>query len=160
SAVQEQRGEPMELFRRALDGTTCDRMRFAAEVLLDPTVRDPWGTTVSVRYSRLRYEVTIERRRDERDVERLVVVAEQASPILSRRAAWQTPLHPWRPFRREYLKCGRREPFLDTGLAEGRVAFNIHQDGRAGRTRPAEAAEATVLSSITSAEYPHLYALR
>ena len=39
-------------------------------------------------------------------------------------------------------------------------SFNIHADGHAGRTRSAEAAEATVLSSITSAEFPHLYALR
>ncbi len=42
----------------------------------------------------------------------------------------------------------------------GKASFNIQQDGHAGRTRSAEAAEATVLSSITSAEFPHLYALR
>jgi predicted ATPase len=58
------------------------------------------------------------------------------------------------------MKYGRRTPWLTTGESGGKRSFKINQDGRKGRTRPAEAAEATVLSSITSAEFPQLYALR
>ncbi|MBN2495489.1 MAG: AAA family ATPase [Deltaproteobacteria bacterium] len=42
----------------------------------------------------------------------------------------------------------------------GKRVFRIHQDGKAGRARPGHAAEATVLSSIATAEFPHLYAVR
>jgi predicted ATPase len=58
------------------------------------------------------------------------------------------------------MRYNRRIPWLATITTEGKSSFKISQDGHAGRTRSAEAAEATVLSSITSAEFPHLYALR
>ena len=49
---------------------------------------------------------------------------------------------------------------LTTDSQDASLNFKVHQDGKAGRLRPASAAEATVLSSITNAEFPHLFALR
>lgn len=157
TAVQEMRGEPIELFRRGGTGEHGMKMSFAVEVLLDPLVRDPWGGEVEIKHSRVRYEVDIERRRDDRGIERLVVSREQATPILKRDDSWERIAS--KEFSAVYVKRSRRTPWLTTD-EKGPRSFRIAQDGHQGRTRPAEAAEATVLSSITSVEFPHLYALR
>jgi predicted ATPase len=158
TAVKEMRGEPTELFRRKSDGDFGTKMSFAVEVLLEPEVRDPWGALFKVKHSRVRYEVEIERRRDERGIERLVVTREQALPILRKDDRWKQKRS--RAFTAAFLKSSRQNPWLTTEVAERSVSFKISQDGHQGRTRPAEAAEATVLSSIGSVEFPHLYALR
>ena len=158
TAVKEMRGEPTELFRRKPDGDYGTRMSFAVEVLLEPEVRDPWGALFKVKHSRVRYEVEIERRRDERGIERLVVTREQALPILRKDDRWKQKRS--RVFNSAFIKSSRQNPWLTTEVAEESVSFKISQDGHQGRTRPAEAAEATVLSSIGSVEFPHLYALR
>lgn len=161
SAVKGLRGEPYELFRRNPDGKPCTSMSFAVEVLLNPEVRDPWGDIVKITHSRVRYEVTIELRRDERGIERLVVTNEWAKPILRKDDKWR----PWGAtpsahFDRTFFKYGRKAPWLSTDTPNKKPIFSIHQETKAGRSRSAEAAESTVLSSITSAEFPHLYALR
>lgn len=161
TAVRGLRGEPHELFRRDADGSPGTRMSFAVEVLLDPEVRDPWGSIVKIKQSRMRYEVQIERRRDPRGIERLVVAREEAKPILSQEDKWKPGGRgPSPEFKQAFMKYSRRTPWLNTIRPDGKPSFKIYQDGHAGRTRSAEAAEATVLSSITSAEFPHLYALR
>jgi predicted ATPase len=109
----------------------------------------------------VRYEVEIERRKDDRGIERLVVAKEEAKPILAQSDKWRPKKQELSAqFKQLFMKYGRRTPWLTTGESDGKRSFKINQDGRKGRTRPAEAAEATVLSSITSAEFPHLYALR
>ncbi len=161
TAVKGLRGEPHELFRRQADGSPGSRMSFAVEVLLDREVRDPWGGTVQLSHSRVRYKVEIERRTDERGIERLVVGKEEARPILARDERWRPGGQaPSGQFRQCFMRYGRRTAWLSTTSAGKSASFQIHQDGRAARKRSAEAAEATVLSSVTSAEFPHLYALR
>lgn len=161
TAVKGLRGEPHELFRRQVDGSPGSHMRFGVEVLLDPEVRDPWGATVKISHSRVRYEAVIERRKDPRGIERLVVAKEEARPILARDDTWKPGGHSLSSaFKQVFLKYGRRTAWLSTISTNSHASFQIHQDGHAGRRRSAEAAEATVLSSITSAEFPHLYALR
>lgn len=162
TAAKGLRGEAEELFREPTPGARADCMRFAAEVLLDPLVRDPWGAEVELTHTRIRYELELRRFTDDRGIPQLVVKAERAAPILAKK-------DPWRPygievgesFRRGFLRYARRAPWLDTEAQEdGRASFRIHQDGKAGRVRPGQAAQATNLYGITSAEFPHLYALR
>lgn len=161
TAVKGLRGEPRELFRRHHDGGPGTHMHFAVEVLLNPEVGDPWGATVQIKHSRVRYVVEIQLRTDERGIERLVVSKEEARPILRKDDAWHPRDRlPSPQFRQAFMRYNRLKPWLSTERTEDASAFNIHQDGHAGRKRSAEAAEATVLSSITSAEFPHLYALR
>src|SRR5215203_6202679 len=45
TAFNSLRGEPHEQFRLQSDGEHGRQMRLAVEVLLDRTVRDPWGGT-------------------------------------------------------------------------------------------------------------------
>ena len=161
TAVTDLRGEPHELFRRHPDGTLGKAMSFAVEVLLASEGRDQWGAPVQLKHTRVRYEVHIERRRDARGIERLVATWEKASPIFASEDRWRPGgKRPSQEFKRAFMQYSRRTPWLSTVESEGSTRFEIHQDSRSGRQRPADAAEATVLSSITSAEFPHLYALR
>jgi len=156
SATQDLRGEPHELFRWAEDGGITARMRFAVEVLLDPIIEDPWGQRQELKHTRLRYELEIQWHRNG-GLDRLVVGREEVRPILASDDRWPSAT---REFQRAHLKYGRRKPYLTTGVTDKIPVFSIHQDGRAGRTKPAQAAGATILSSIRSSEeFPHLYAL-
>ena len=157
-AIKGMRGEPMELFRRTCHGRSS-RMRFAVEVLIDPSVRDPWGSEVTLGHTRLRYEVTLERREVRPGIERVQVAYESAIPI-QRPDTWADHMKPSPAFRKRQLKYNRKKPLLTTDSQDASLNFNVHQDGKAGRVRPASAAEATVLSSVTNAEFPHLFALR
>jgi predicted ATPase len=158
-AVKDMRGEPLELFRLTPSGR-CKQIHMAAEVLVDPMVRDPWGSEVKLSHTRMRYEVTLERREVRPGVERIQVAREQVLPIMRKDDPWAQAVKPSKDFRATYLKYIRQKPWLTTDEMPEGLAFSIHQDGKQGRNRPASAAEATVLYSITNAEFPHLFALR
>lgn len=158
-AVKDMRGEPLELFRLTPSGRS-KQIRMAAEVLVDPLVRDPWGSEVKVTHTRMRYEVTLERREVRPGIERIQVARECVFPIMRKDDRWARAVNPTKDFRTSYLKYVRQKPWLTTEESVDGLAFNIHQDGKQGRNRPASAAEATVLYSITNAEFPHLFALR
>ncbi|WP_446939836.1 AAA family ATPase [Pseudomonas aeruginosa] len=158
-AVKEMRGEPLELFRQTTK-SKAKQIRLAAEVLVDPVVRDPWGSEVKLTHTRMRYEVTLERREIRNGIERIQVAHEAVFPIMRKDDRWADAVKPSKGFRSAYLKYARSKPWLTTEVGGGGATFDIHQDGKQGRNRPASAAEATVLYSITNAEFPHLFALR
>ncbi|CAN5425704.1 AAA family ATPase [soil metagenome] len=158
-AVNGMRGEPLELFRQTAAGR-AKRIELAVEVLVDPTVKDPWGSEVTLTHTRMRYEVTLERRETKPGIERIQVAKEAVFPILRKDDVWAKKMDPSKSFRETYLKYSRKNAWLTTEDKPEGLTFSIHQDGKAGRSRPASAAEATVLYSITNAEFPHLFALR
>lgn len=157
--VKQMRGEPLELFRQTATGHST-RIRLAVEVLVDPAVRDPWGSEVQLSHTRIRYEVGLERREFRPGMERILVAHEAAFPIMRKDDRWALAQQPSADFRSAYLKYARQKPWLTTETRPEGQVFNVHQDGKQGRNRPASAAEATVLYSITNAEFPHLFALR
>ncbi len=159
TGLQGLRGDVHELFRQSATGVPEPAMTFAVEVLVDPRVRDPWGAEHKLSHTRIRYELTVERRTHRQGIERLLVTRERAVPILKKEDRWRLS---GRRLSAAYSKsAGRQTPWLDTREEKGKKSFKIHhQDGKAGWTRPAEAAEATVLSSMRTAEFPHLFALR
>lgn len=158
-AVKEMRGEPLELFRQTEAGRSR-QIRLAAEVLVDPAVRDPWGSEVRLTHTRMRYEVTLEWREPRPGIPRIQVAHEAVYPLMKKNDEWAAHLNASKPFKAAYLKYARQKPWLTTEEKPEGLTFDIHQDGKQGRNRPASAAEATVLSSITNAEFAHLFALR
>ena len=76
-ALKPMRGEPLELFRQTPSGQ-ARQIRLAAEVLVDPVVRDPWGSEVKLTHTRLRYEVTLERREIRPGIERIQIAHDHA----------------------------------------------------------------------------------
>ena len=159
-ALKDMRGEPLELFRQLPSQGRVKRISLAAEAMVDPLVRDPWGSEVKLTHTRMRYEVTLERRRLNNGLERVQVAEEAVYPLKSKDDKWVKAHRPTKAFKDAYLKYSRQNPWLTTETLPEGLSFSIHQDGRQGRNRPAGAAEATVLYSITNAEFPHLFALR
>ena len=161
-AMRDLRGRPVELFRVTRPGRARPRMTFAIEVLLKPGGVDAFGTSFHLRSQRLRYEVEVAARRSEGNrFEDVYIRREQCVPI---------------PKSQERSSLvgnggavrydGRLKPFITTNSdSHGEPkAMEIRQDGARKRGRPVTlpAAEAprTALSTITTAEFPHLYALR
>lgn len=155
TAMQGLRGEPEELFRRTVDGT-ADKMRFAIEALLSPEGTDPFGKKYEIKSQRIRYEIELSITHDASGLPRILISHEMCKPI-SRKAEKS----------KFFSGAGisyapPSNPFIET--IKDPYAFQIRQDGVGKRGRPmtipAHEASRSALSTITTAEFPHLFALR
>ena len=161
-AMRDLRGRPVELFRVTRPDCRRPRMTFAIEVLLESRGVDAFGTPFDLRAQRLRYEVEVTARRSEDDLfEDVHIHRERCVPIPKNqeRAPFIESSGPVR-------YDGRLKPFITTNSdSHGEpIAMEIRQDGARNRGRPvtlpAAGAPRTALSTIATAEFPHLYALR
>jgi predicted ATPase len=160
SAMLNMRGEPDELLRKT-SSNSAREMRFAVEVLLKPEGRDQFGTRFTLKSQRIRYEVSIGfKAGSSGDIINIHVIEERCTPIKKQddRADFLNREH-------GIKYRGNLGPFLTTEIDEGGArSFRIRQDGpnKAGKAVRLPAAEAsrTALSTIASAEFPHLYALK
>jgi predicted ATPase len=162
SAMRDLRGEPIEFFRKLPNGEISPSMTFAVEVLIDPVVRDPWGADVPISQTRLRYELELSLTETSRGVEKVNVTKERVVALGSSTDKWLPRGRPIsKSFKKRFVRySGRKPAYLETIVEDEKLRFKFHQDGRAGRERPAESAETTNLSTATSADFRHLYALR
>jgi predicted ATPase len=165
TAFQEIRGDASELFRTTAEEAS-DQISISVEMLLPPSVEDPYGLKHELIHNRVRYSITVERRRERgTNYERLFVLNESASPIQQMSDRWfKSVKRPSTQFRKRYIASRRKSEFLETTTSDtGEKVFVARQDRTQGRGRhfPAQKAETSVLSGITSAaEFPHLYAIR
>jgi predicted ATPase len=156
TAMQGLRGEPEELFRQTPAGDS-DYMSFAVEVLLSRKGVDAFGTSYETPAQRLRYELKLGLARTTEGAPRGIFVREErCHPV----AKWQDRAKYLRDSKLSYN--ARVAPFIR--LSEFGDALEIRQDGRQKHGRPVrlslKEASRTALSTITTAEFPHLYALR
>jgi predicted ATPase len=156
TAMQDLRGEPEELFRRTSTGT-AESMSFGVEVLLHRRGVDSFGTAYEIPAQRLRYELKLGLVRARDGTPRGVrVLREHCRPLAKSedRAGYL------RQVRVNYN--ARVNPFIR--LNEAGDAIEVRQDGRQKHGRPLtlslREASRTALSTVTTAEFPHLYALR
>ena len=70
------------------DGSSTHQMKLAVELFVDRHVRDSWGAEATLKYTRLRYELHIERRADEHGLERLYVLYESLKPMARQQDTW------------------------------------------------------------------------
>lgn len=166
TAMQNLRGEPQELFRQTTH-RQHNEMNFAVEVLLDSKGVDAFGTQYEIKGQRLRYEVGLAIKYDTSNAPKGIFVSHESCRPLTKgddsaRFLGSSKI--------SYTR--RSQPFINMReQQEGDLkAFEIRQDGPAGETGatkrgrpvtlPAAEASRTALSTITTAEFPHLYALR
>lgn len=156
SAMQGLRGEPEEFFRRTSMGAS-DSMSFAVEVFLDGSGTDDFGREYTVPAQRLRYELTLGIALGQRGSPRGVFVRNEFCRALKRSEDGAAYLQVRRP---SYGRYGT--PFIRT--EDSGDALLVRQDGpsKSGNPRRLSLTEAsrTALSTITTAEFPHLYALK
>lgn len=156
TAMQGLRGEPEELFRQT-KGMTSNEMSFAVEVLLPRGGTDAFGTSYNVPAQRLRYEVKLALGRGRDGMPRRVqMVHEHCRTLLKAEDS-----------KKEYLQGAgvnytRVSPFIRSN--EAGDAIEVRQDGKQKHGRPVtlslREASRTALSTVATAEFPHLYALR
>ncbi|NTW97855.1 MAG: AAA family ATPase, partial [Oscillochloris sp.] len=160
TAFQDLRGDAGELFTVRPDGSIATHMRLVVELLVDRQVRDSWGAEEELKYTRMRYHLEIERRDDDRGLERLYVVHESLKALPREQDQWikrflDQRREPWLPV----LKRGRQEAFISTELKGDTATISLHQDGHGGRKASvAERVERTVLSGVSNTEFPHAFA--
>ena len=156
NAMKDLRGLPEELFRQTASKSSDD-MRFAVEVLLERQGTDPFGQTYEIRAQRLRYELALKLKRDVKGLPSSIYVVYEKCFAMARRDD-----------RAEYLQGlklnynSRISPFIR--ISDSEDAIEIRQDDRQKHGRPVSLslneASRTALSTVTTAEFRHLYALR
>jgi len=160
TAFQEQRGNPDELFTQYGENWYSRQMEFTVEMLLNRTVRDNWGGESDLKYTRLRYILTIKRLTNDRGFEDLAVAYEELENLKHDKDTWvkkfisKEYLEHWRP----QVKTGKRTtPYIYTEEQNGIPTIFVSQDGKSGnkKTFLADASQ-TVLSSFNSVDFKHI----
>lgn len=164
TAFSDQRGDAIELFTQYGDGNYAEQMSFAVDLLLNPDVKDNWGAEASLKYTRLRYELRIRRAKNEQGLDELFVTHESLENFRHNEDKWVSRMLPartrehWRP----KVETGKRgKPYIKTDVINDIVTIKLPQDGiRGGKETPANAIAQTVLSGVTSVDFPHVFAAR
>ncbi len=158
TAMQELRGEPDELFRRTPHGTS-DHITFAVEAHIGLGGTDAFGTEYKTPSQRIRYELSLGLALSAPSAPRRILVRKERCTAIMRR----DDKAPYLGITNITPNYGHRKTsFLEHSETENATA--IRQDGPQKRGRPVllslREASRTALSTISTAEFPHLYALR
>ncbi len=164
TAFNEQRGSANELFTQYGEEWYAEEMQFVVEMLVNRKVKDKWGGEAELKYTRLRYSLTIRRITNGKGFEDLAVLYEQLENLKHEGDLWvknfipKPQLDHWRP----KVKTGKRGiPYIQTEELNGVISIKIPQDGKqGGKATPANVIQQTVLSGINSVDFPHAFAAK
>jgi len=165
TAFGEQRGDASELFLKYNDTISANEISFAVEMLVDRKVKDNWGREDELKYTRLRYELKIARKVNEKGFEDLFVTFESLVNLKHQDDRWikiidKENREQWRP----KVITGKRGTAYITTKADsnGYLSFVVPQDGKTGNKRQfsTEGAKQTVLSSFVTVDFKHILAAR
>lgn len=162
TAYSEQRGDATELFTQFQNNDTSNEMFFGIELLLNKNVKDKFGGEVQLKYTRVRYEIRIQKRINNRGMDDIVVTHESLNPIRHDDDNWVKTYIPnklilenWRP----KVKTGKRGvAYIDTDSA----SINLRQDGKGGikKEYPLNNINQAILSVVNSIDFPHSLAAK
>ncbi|GHJ44691.1 hypothetical protein Cs7R123_20330 [Catellatospora sp. TT07R-123] len=159
-------GDPRDLF---WDGYRDHEriIKLAAEMIVPAEVEDDLGAPARATTTFLRYELALgyERPMSEGSVGRLSLLSEELRHIRRGEAAKYLKFpHSAKKFRSAVVVGERRGgAFLSTEIRESGTVINVHGDGGSfGKPQPRAAARAgrTVLSTVTTNDYPTILAAR
>lgn len=164
NSFRKQRGEALELFTQYDDDKYAKEMSFEVDMLVDKHIKDSWGGEATLKYTRLRYQLKIARRKNGNQIDKLVIIHESLDPIRPLTDVWvknnlpKSTADNWRP----KVKSGRRsKPYIYTEERNGIPTIKLPQDGRqGGKETPASVVSRTVLSGIDNIDFPHAFAAR
>ena len=159
-----QRGDLLELFTKYDDHSIAEDMSFVVEMLVKPHIKDTWGATAELKYTRLHYELTLHRFTNSVGMTDIEVVSESLRTIKHDQDSWikilpKETANKWRP----KVTVGRRQvPYIYTEEGNGIRKIVVPQDGSQGKKRyyPLSNTTRTVLSSFDSVDFPHILAAK
>jgi predicted ATPase len=164
-AFSEQRGEFIELFTQYGDDNYASEMEFIVEMLVNKNIKDAWGNEAKLKYTRLKYELSIKRVTNSSGIQDLVVSKENLLKLNHQEDNWVTGIIPkkslefWRP----KVGTGKRGiPYIETVNENNLDIIQVPQDGTTGNKRrfPLSNATRTVLSSFDTIDFPHVLAAK
>ncbi len=162
-AFPDTRGTVNELFTLIDEDVYVDTMSFAVEMLVERKVKDNWGLEAEIKSPRLRYELKIERKKNNRGFDELSILHEYLDKISTENDSWSKKII---PRQKQYLwkstqKGGSSNPFINTETKNGLPSIYIRQDGgQGGKATPARTVSQTVLSGVNSVDFPHVFAAK
>ena len=157
------RGDVAELFTKYDEEHYASQMRFAVEILVSRKIADNWGREADIKTPRMRYELTIEKRKNNHGYDELAVAHEELSKISTNDDTWAKRHlgNKRKTIWKNNLGGGSGTPYIHTQEENGLPTIKIRQDsGQGGRSVIANAVNQTVLSSINSVDFPHIFAAR
>ncbi len=163
TAFSEQRGNPIELFTQYGENWYASDMHFIVEMLINRNIEDNWGGKVKLNHTRLRYHLTITREPNALGIDDLAVKYEQLEKIQQRDDEWIRVVLPdeAKSFWKSLRSGGSKKPFIQTIEQRDTVTIQLRQDGRqGGKTTPAHAISQTILGSVSSVDFSHVFAAR
>jgi len=159
-----QRGEFIELFTQYGDENYAREIEFIVEMLVNKKVNDAWGNDGKLKYTRLRYELSIKRYTNSSGIEELTVSKENLIKLNHQEDNWikimpKKTLEYWRP---KVVTGKRGIPYIQTEVENGLPVILVSQDGTTGNKRrfPLGNATRTVLSSFDTIDFPHVLAAK
>lgn len=165
SAFNDLRGDAEEQFTQFSSFDYSNKIKLAVELLVDKNIKDNWGEETSLKYTRLRYEILIERIKNDKGFEDLKITHEKLEALKHRDDNWVKNNIPsscrdiWRP----KVKTGRRGiPYILTETKNGKLTIRIPLDGKPGSGKDFSAKDITqsALSSVNSVEFRHVFAAK
>lgn len=164
-AFSEQRGEFIELFTQYGDDNFASEIQFVVDMLVNNNVKDAWGNIAKLKYTRLRYELSIKRITNSSGIQDLAVSKENLFKLNHQEDIWVSKVIPkksleyWRP----KVGTGKRGiPYIETVNENDLAIIQVPQDGTTGNKRrfPLSNATRTVLSSFDTVDFPHVLAAK
>lgn len=164
--INEQRGEFIELFSQYGDDDYAKEMEFIIEMLVNKNIKDAWGNETILKYTRLRYELSIKRYKNSSGIEDLTVSKENLFKLNHQEDKWvsniisKKSLEYWRP---KVVTGKRGIPYIETVYENDLATVQVPQDGVQGgnkRRFPLSNATRTVLSSFDTTDFPHVLAAK
>lgn len=139
-------------------------MSFVVEMLVNKKVKDAWGNSSTLKYTRLRYKIAIKRFTNDSGLEDIEVIHESLVKLKHQEDKWINIIPKkcqdwWRP----KVALGRRGiPYINTVLENNIPTVEVPQDGKTGNKRrfPLVNASRTVLSSFDTIDFPHVLAAK
>ncbi|RMF52652.1 MAG: DUF2813 domain-containing protein [Chloroflexota bacterium] len=155
-AMLQARGEPLELFTLYADGSRAERIQLAAEILLDREVIGANGKPFELSNTRLRYELTIERRGED-----VHIAAEGLVPLQEARDLWFRDNIPTRA-RKAWIVREKRPPYIATVGEGSDLIIYRNQDTLAGGREGLKVGnlQKSALGTADPLRYPTIHAVR
>lgn len=149
--------EPRSLFT-TFAGYQAERMRFVAEMIVEPNVQDDFGVAAKASISTLRYEVVFRLSAND-GVERLELVREELKPIKASASRTEIGFAATDAFLRSAVTGVRRGgAFISTSDRETGPEITVHQEGHGGRKVPAPKSSRTIVGGTTTGDFPTVLA--
>lgn len=161
---KDQRGEFIELFTQFGNDEYAKEIEFAVEMLVNQVIKDAWGNETYLKYTRLRYELKINRYTNNGGLEDLEVSFEKLINLKHQDDRWIKIIpnkyrDNWRP---KVVTGKRGTPYIDTIFENKIRTVIVPQDGTSGNRRrfALKNASRTVLSSFDTTDFPHVLAAK